>query len=737
MIVRNIEDAIVLLEWIQRTPIIAYDIETDGLNPRKNSIYGFGISDHETSFYVPNLEWKNDSSITVLPRPIIDSILLGLKGKKLITHNAAFDLPFTKNFFGIDLLPELYLDTMLLKHTVDEEFPFGLKQIAARVFGASETEEQEAMKASAKTNGGSPTDYYKADLEILAKYCQQDCKLTYRVMQHYLPQLKAQGLEKFFFEDEVMPLYREVTIPMEQNGIKLNIPKIQKASLDITADINEIEDAIQKAISPHLASFIDWYLNKEFPPSRTGSFAQGIARFYNLNLPVTRNGNYSMTAAAIEGLDDDLGKAILQKKAYIPPNDIMQIQMELWEINRDSKYMFNLSSKHHLKKLFFEILKETPVSTTELGNPQVDDEFLQLMAQKYDWVQQLIVYNRLTKIKGTYITRFLDEVEDGRFYPSFQQHRTISGRYAGDLQQLPRPLEPQEAPEIIRKYNNQIREFFIADDGYTFVDDDYESAEPRTFAHISGDPAIKAIFLNGHDFYSTIAILVEGLEGVSADKKAPNYLGKVNKPARQRAKAYALGIPYGMSGYKLSFELGISIEEADALVEKYLAAFPALRAWMEKTAMQVKLDGQVRAETGRIRHMPRAAQLYKTHGEGLLNSLEVWKKYHNDPKQYAHAKELRKEMRNYIANGNNFQIQSRVASTINLACLMMVREFRAKKLDAKLVAQMHDEVIVHCHSSIKTEVGEIVQRCMETASPISVPMIATPSYGSNFREAKG
>ncbi len=140
------------------------------------------------------------------------------------------------------------------------------------------------------------------------------------------------------------------------------------------------------------------------------------------------------------------------------------------------------------------------------------------MANKYKWASLLRDYNKLNKIKGTYIDRILDNQENGIFYPSFQQHKTVSGRYGSDLQQLPRPLEENQASEVVRKYNNEIRKLFIAGENYVFIDSDYESLEPHVFAHVSGDERLKDIFRSGCDFYSTIAIATEKLDGVSAVK---------------------------------------------------------------------------------------------------------------------------------------------------------------------------------------------------------------------------
>ena len=159
-----------------------------------------------------------------------------------------------RNYYGIDLLEDLWVDTGLLVHTVQEEGafgfgnPFGLKSIAImnqKALGLDIEEaankEQLELKESIKANGGSVTkenyEIYKADMEILSKYAAADTDLTLRVCNHFLKVLKVEGLEKFFFEEEVMPLYKEVTIPMEEIGVALNLPLLEKTRDDITNDL--------------------------------------------------------------------------------------------------------------------------------------------------------------------------------------------------------------------------------------------------------------------------------------------------------------------------------------------------------------------------------------------------------------------------------------------------------------------------------------------------------------------
>lgn len=684
------------IKFIQESEFISFDTETTGLNFHKDFVIGFGLHNGVSGVYVP-LHAYNRQSSKLIPRPANESwgndILRALIGKKLLAFNMSFDYRMTKYSRGVDLLQSLHADVLLLKHSVDEDFPLDLKGIAKKVFGHDVTKEKEAMQASIKEAGGTATEYFKASEETLAYYCIQDAALTFRLYEHYSKELRRQNLEDFYYRDEVLPLYIEVTIPMEEAGVAIDESAMRTALELISRDIESLEAEIQAAIEPHLSLvFYPWFLNKEYPEtSRTGKPSLWRKKY------ATQREAYFATGAA---------------------------------------YMFNLLSKFHLKKLFFDTLHETPLSTTPTGLPQVDEDFIESVAPKYPWCSKLIEYNKLVKIKSTYIERFLLEAHNGRFYPSFLQHRTVSGRLAGDLQQLPRPIEAGQASELVRKYTNLIRSFFIADDGALLCSADYEQLEPSIFAHTSGDSALCNIFNSGLDFYSEVAIMTEGITGVSSDKSAPNYLGKVNKAARQKAKAYSLGIAYGMTGYKLQFEIGVSHEVADELVARYLRAFPALASWINESHDKVRFRGYVATATGRLRHMPAAMRLHSTYGARLLDSLSLWKDYNHSPELYAEVKKKRLEMKNYLNNGVNFQVQGLAASIVNRACIQIVRLLKKKGLKSRLVMQVHDEVVLNVPEAEKAEVAALLKNIMETIMPLSVPLRTTPEFGFNFLQCK-
>lgn len=743
MIVKTYSDVQILWAALERGDKFVVDIETTGLSFRKGAlIMGIGICNYTgtESFYLPVRRYDlNSDTVIKLPFHSFGKQLCEkLQGKKIITWNAAFDLPFLEHEFGVPLLTHLWVEGMLLKHCVDEYRPFALKEVAASLFGHDVKNEQQEMQESIKRHNGSPKEYYKAEESLLAKYCEQDCVLTSMCVRHYMPLLQKEGLEKFYFEEEVMPLYREVTIPMEQFGVQLDMPLLQQSKEEINQVIEQLETEIQSEIAPHLGLFTKWYLNKEFPLKRTGAFAQKIAHHAGLGpkLPKTKAGRISLNTKSLMMLDErtpEINYLLNKDYGYVTEDVKLRVQQELFA-ELGQRYIFNLSSKHHLKKLFFETLDEKPLSRTEKGSPQVDDDFISSLHNKYDWCRKLTEYNKLIKIRGTYIERFLEEQINGRFYPRFLQHGTISGRYGSDLQQLPRPTGDDT---ISAQFNDRIRKFFVSDPDWVFIDADYESLEPKVFASVSGDERLQNIFREGMDFYSEIAIRTEKLQGYSSKKSDDNFLGALSKQKRQKAKSYSLGIPYGMSGYKLSFELGCSVEEADKLVNDYLNAFPDLKAWMEATKKAVLKDGKVKTLAGRVRHMPEAVGLFKKYGPELLDSLEVWKAYKRDlgdEKLYLAMMERHKLLKNYINNGNNFQIQSLSASIVNRAAIGINRFLKFHEIPGTVVCQIHDQIITAVPVQHAEFVRQGVQQLMESAFKLAVPLLAPAAIATNFYE---
>tara|TARA_B110000208_G_scaffold22201_2_gene28241 strand:- start:3202 stop:5556 length:2355 start_codon:yes stop_codon:yes gene_type:complete len=763
-----------LHQHILDSDVIAVDTETTGLNPRKNKIIGWSVSgDEGIGFYLPTLVFDYEKDELVLQtidgtstELLSRNLLKLLIGKKLVFHNASFDVQFIKNYFGVDLLSSIYVDTGLLVHTVYEEGafgfgnPFGLKSIAImnqKELGLNVEEaankEQVELKESIKSNGGSTTkllyEIYKADLDILSKYASADTDLTLRICNLYLKKLKEEGLEKFFFEEEVMPIYREVTVPMEAEGVDLDIELIEKVHGEIVIDQKKNKEIVMKSLLD-ISEVKEWIMDtafKEYPPNPKGSWAQNLATRYSLNLPKSeKTGKYSITQKNIEALEDSPAKSYLQSGdiKVLDELEVARISMSMWKETNDGDYI-NIQSKKQLGEIVFKYMGIKPKvsgANTKSGRDKFDMDMVKDLAkQGYEWAENLRVYNRLLKIKSTYVDRFRDRQEDGRYYFYFKQNGTVSGRYGSDAQQLPKPLEEGEEAPIIMKYVNVVRKFLIAGPGRKVIDADYESLEPHCFASVTGDTALQEIFNKGWDFYSTVAIKTERLNedkvrfpnGVSADKKADNYLKKLDAPARNKAKAYSLGIAYGMEAYALKMTLGIDQKKAEGLVKGYLDGFPQLKEWRENSRLQVKAHGYIKNYVGRVRHLPKVQKTYMKFQDKMMD----WRFRKTLETQYGKDIVIKayRDYRNGLNNCLNFQLQSLAAAVVNRAALKINLKAKELGIDAICQAQVHDQLIVNVDEKDAEMFAPYVQDIMENTTILpGVTLKAPPEIANNWAE---
>lgn len=765
-IVKSKEDVLELMKHIESSEVIAYDTETNSLNMRKGAIVGWSVSGEVgMGYYLPTLIWNPETQ--TLDEFVIDgtgahkiskTLLPMLKGKKLVMHNASFDTRFTKNYYGIDLLEDLWIDTALLVHTVYEEGafgfgnPFGLKSIAImnqKELGLDVEEdankEQIELKESIKANGGEITkvnfEIFKADLEILGKYAAADTDLTLRICNLYLERLKDEGLEDFFFNEEVMPIYKEVTVPMEEYGVDLDIDLLNRTNEEIKADLEKNRKIVMESLLkiPEAKNWVIDTALQEYPPRNKGNWAQELIKMFSVNLPRSeKTGKFSLTQKLIESLEEEdcptnVKNFLLSGDLdHLEANDILRISTNLWKEKNDGEYI-NIQSKKHLGEIVFKYIGEKAISKTSKGQDQFDMGMLEELSKKYEWAENLRIYNKLLKIKSTYVDRFLEGAEDGRYYFYFKQNGTVSGRYGSDAQQLPKPKEDGEDAPIIVRYTNLVRAFLVAGPGRKIIDSDYESLEPHCFASVSGDEKLRDIFNKGHDFYSTVAIQTERLDNVSADKKADNYLKKVDPVKRNQAKAYSLGIAYGMEAYALGKTLDIPTKEAEKLVEGYLNGFPELKEWRINSREQVKENGFIKNKVGRIRHLPKVQRVQEKFGEKILD----WRFRKELEQRYDRDKVMKvyRDYRNGLNNCLNFQLQSLAAAVVNRAAVQINRKAKDMGIDAVVQAQVHDQLIINVREDQAEEFAPIVQKLMEETTQLEgVTLKAPPEISDNWRD---
>lgn len=726
--------------------LVAFDSETDGLNVRKNKTIGYSFSTEVgNGFYIPLWEFDGKDLFKLENLYCKKKLLKALSTKKLIMHNGAFDTKIIFNDLDVDLLSSLYADTQLMRHTLQEEGPFALKDIAVELqaeIGIDSDEvanqEQLELEQNVKAKGGSWTkdnkEMFKADLPILAKYACADTDLTLRLYHYFQKKLEQEGLLDFFYKDEVMPLYTLVTIPMEFEGVHLDLPTLEVLNTNIGDEIEKTKQYVVDEIlkSQYGADLIELLL-RDYEVSNKGSFAQALCAELHLPLPINEKGKYSLTKKSINTLPDNSIKTFLLEdasEAWLGEELIKNIKMRM--LKEDEPMIINISSKQQLGKLAFEVMGLQPLSKTEKGSPQFNEAFLDTI--KEPWAQELRVYNKLSKIKGSYYERFLKQQEDGIFYPTFKQFGTTSGRYGSDMQQLSRPVEEDSDDPRVVKYINSLRKLFIPKKDHVYIDDDYESLEPRTFADDASDQALIDIFELGEDFYSKVAIQAENLKNVSADKKHPNFLKNKFPEVRQNAKAYSLGIRYGMKAGKLSMSLGISLEEAQEIIDGYFKAFPNLKIKMDQYLLEAKTKGRVTSKYGRVRHLPRVKAIYEKYGDDIADYKKLYPMAKKFYKSVDDLKQLRKEYNNSLNNALNFPIQAAAASIVNRAMIAMTRKFRALGLEAWVSLQIHDQVVVTCLKSQTDTIKAIVQDCMENTNKLAMKLIAKPEVASNLAD---
>jgi DNA polymerase I-like protein with 3'-5' exonuclease and polymerase domains len=746
-LIESKEDIDFCLNILKDSEFVAFDTETTGLNVRKDRVIGLSFSTKvNQGYYYPIYYFdKSTSSILKLEDLGLYTILNTLKSKKLIMHNGAYDTKIVMNNLKTDLLSAFYADTQLMRHTLKEDGPFALKDIAVELadkIGISQDEvanqEQLELELNVKANGGSwkksNKEMFKADLEVLAKYAAADTDLTLRLFYYFQKELDSQSLRNFFYKDEVMPVYTHATIPMEFEGVHIDMPKITKYNHEIIEDIKALYDSINYKIqnSKSGKQFVQQRAEKEYPVKNTGSFAQAVAEHYKLDLPKSINNKYSLTAKNISKLPDSAAKQFLLGE-ITNLSDESEIQMLL--LQKDGE-LINIGSKQQLATLVFDIMGIQPLSETAKGSPQFNEDVIENLASehKIDWAQDLRVYNKLNKIKSSYYDRFLEQQEDGIFYPSFKQHGTTSGRFGSDIQQLSRPLEEGSDDARVVKYTNTLRELIIPKPGYVFIDDDYESLEPRVFADDAGDKALIEIFELGEDFYSKVAIQTEGLTGVSAHKKDPTFLKNSHPEVRQNAKAYSLGIRYGMKAPKLAGALNITKEEAQEKIDNYFKSFPNLKKAMDGYLESAKKTGIVKSKYGRVRHLPRAKAIYDKYGDDILEYSKLRGLSKKFFKSYDDLQVIRKEYNNLLNNALNFPIQAAATSVVNRAMLDMSLKFKEQNLDAWVSLQIHDQIVVSCAEDSIDKVKKIVQDSMENTNKLAMKLIAKPEVAHNLRE---
>jgi len=365
---------------------------------------------------------------------------------------------------------------------------------------------------------------------------------------------------------------------------------------------------------------------------------------------------------------------------------IHDLELKIHELAGES---FNINSPKQLGVILFEKLKLPATKKNKTGY-STDVEVLESLSLDNPIALLILEYRQLSKLKSTYADGLLKVISPitGRVHSCFNQTIAVTGRISSTEPNLQNIPIRTEAGRLIRKA-------FLAKEGYTFVDADYSQIELRILAHITGDETLKKAFLEGIDIHQLTASQVFHVP-----------LADVTKEMRRRAKAVNFGIIYGISDYGLAQDLGIYRKEASEYIEGYLNTYPGVREYMTNVVEEAKQMGYVETLLHRRRYLP----------------------------------ELKSSNFNIRSFGKrialNTPIQGTAADIIKIAMIRVRDALLVGCPDAKLILQVHDELVVETPIDKVSLVENIVKKCMEGAMTLSVPLIADVGHGPNWYVAK-
>ena len=363
---------------------------------------------------------------------------------------------------------------------------------------------------------------------------------------------------------------------------------------------------------------------------------------------------------------------------------IAALQESIWN---EAGHEFNINSPKQLGQVLFDELMLPSGKKTKTGW-STNADVLEKLQGKHPIVDQVLEYRMLTKLKSTYADGLLKVISpDGRIHTNFQMTVTATGRLSStepNLQNIP----------VRKRLGAQIRKMFVASPGMCLVDADYSQIELRLLAHISGDETMRDAFLSGEDFHAVTAANVFNVP-----------LKEVTPTLRSRAKAVNFGIVYGISAYSLAQDIGVWPSEAKAYMDAYLDKYHGVRDYMKSIVEQAREDGYVSTLYGRRRSLPELkSSNFNTRSFGERVAL-------------------------------NMPIQGTAADIIKLAMVNVARRLKEEDLRAKLILQVHDELIVECPEDEAERVQEILKTEMEHTADLAVPLTVDAHIGHSWAEA--
>ena len=365
---------------------------------------------------------------------------------------------------------------------------------------------------------------------------------------------------------------------------------------------------------------------------------------------------------------------------------IQQLESAIYELAGEK---FNINSTKQLGVILFETLGLKAIKKTKTGY-STNSEVLEKLSGKHPIIDYIIEYRHIAKLKSTYTDGLLPLIDPGtgRIYSKFNQTVTVTGRISStepNLQNIP----------VRTELGSEMRKMFVADEGKILVDADYSQIELRILAHMANDEKMTEAFTSGADIHTSTA---SNVFGVSPEEVTPLL--------RSRAKAVNFGIVYGMGDFSLSQDLHITKKEAKEYIDSYFEKYSSVRSYLDSTIADAKEKGYVSTLFERRRYLPELSSnnyMIRSFGERAAM---------------------------------NTPIQGSAADIIKIAMVSVYNELKKQKLPAKLILQVHDELIIEADKQYVDEVENVLRTCMENAVKLRVPLIADTKSGKRWFDTK-
>lgn len=350
---------------------------------------------------------------------------------------------------------------------------------------------------------------------------------------------------------------------------------------------------------------------------------------------------------------------------------------------------FNVSSPKQLGVVLFEEMGLPAMKKTKTGY-STNADVLENLRDKHPIIDLIIQYRQLTKLNSTYVEGLLKVIaDDGRVHSNYRQTETRTGRISStepNVQNIP----------VRTELGRNMRKFFVAKDGYTLLDADYSQIELRILACMSGDTNMQKAFLENMDIHTATASQVFNM---------PPEM--VTSQMRRSAKAVNFGIVYGIGAFSLSKDIDVSVSEADKYIKNYFATYPMVKKFMDSTIEKAEQDGYVTTLFGRRRYIPELSATNK--------NIQAFGK--------------RAAM--------NAPIQGTAADVIKIAMVRVYNRLKKEQLDAHLILQVHDELIIEVAEKDVQKSTLVLGEEMKNATKMAVPLTADVEKGKSWYQAKG